>query len=77
MEEIFNYNPLAFDVAVKREITAPVNGKDPEGFEHLPEEMFMSVHENIRRERAHPDRVHYQRQQCQAWYETHGSRDGV
>ncbi len=71
LEEVFNYNPLAFDVAVKRLLKAPVKGKDPEGAEHLPVEMFMSIEENIRREYANPGRIHYQRRQCRAWYEKH------
>ena len=71
LEEIFTYNPLAFDVAVKRLLTAPVEGVDPEGSEHLPVEMFMSIEENIRREHNNPGRIHYQRQQCRKWYQTH------
>ncbi|MBU1716130.1 MAG: amidohydrolase family protein [Proteobacteria bacterium] len=67
LRDIFSYNPLAFDVVVKRILHR--KGKDgPE----LPAEMFMSLEENIRREQEDKS-VKVKRKQCLNWYNNFGS----
>ena len=66
LEELFSYNPLAFDIAVKRNLNHPDSN---DWLTNLPKETFMSVEENIRREKKVTSFKGVKRQACFNWYE--------
>lgn len=66
LEELFSYNPLAFDIAVKRNLNHP---DSTDWLTNLPKETFMSVEENIWREKRATNFSGVKRQACFNWYE--------
>jgi len=66
LEELFSYNPLAFDIVVKRNLNHP---DSTDWLTNLPKETFMSVEENIRREKSTINFSGVKRQACFNWYE--------
>jgi len=65
LEELFSYNPLAFDIAVKRNLHHP---DSDDWLTNLPKETFMSLEENIRREKTATNFTGVKRQACFDWY---------
>jgi hypothetical protein len=67
LREIFRYNPLTFDVVVKRNISIPMGKAKEYRSKPLPVEVFMSLEENIKQEME--DTSHQlKRKKCHDWY---------
>lgn len=74
LKTLFEYNPLAFDVVTRHLLTVASEAGEKRS---LPTTMFMSLEENILRERSDstlPPRQ--RRERCQQWYDQHVSTSG-